>query len=791
KKSPDLGEYDPLTQADSDESEDDLVLNLQQNGGVKNGRSALGGAPEPGSDAEIAGRAKPRLSEVPTEGYPSEPPGGPEQKAASSAASYVRTSLFLLTVVVAVVLVLACAFLTPCPPRDLHSTWSRHLGPQAGGDLSPLELADVNGDGLRDVLLSFVTSRNASASGESHRGCRGSGPRPAAHPSASLLSCPLVPVGAPRPAAMLVCLSGMNGSTLWSSPLPEQARHITCLELRPGSGAGPVCLVTGTQKMLTAFNATSGRVVWTLSADHLSSGTLAAPGVVLPDVDGDGVRDLVVLAIGDSQPDLCFLLVSGRTGSPVGRPVKYSVVGVGNLIGPQVYVTASGAVYILFGFGKKQGSLRLSPLVCGLAGWAFCCPLAGHGPAPHRRFSPCRPAAFSGGDALARPLPLPGSELPRLGGRVRPDGASCVWPAAHPGEFCQTQLLSVGSPVVLGNIQAVALRDIFVQAQNRDSSPPPLQIEEPEWEKRRSANLSELIDIYSDGVELLQMVTAPDSNCSSLLVTTTQGLVLLRGQNLTPHWTLSLQGLRSQPTPGYFTDDQTLDFLLQVQDGVGMKKVNLGPQTHRNIKEIDAFVPPVPGALVVVDGDSGSAAWSHSVPCHMKETPTISAVTADQKSVFLFWAEGLAAESPSAVSERLSVSCACGRAVASPSLFLLLPQDGTLGTEPPGFYHLYLLHPAFPSILLDLANATGTVTASEVGVNDLWKDAFYVSRTTGPGSEGLPAPLVVSKLSLRWALMEGQVVQLKEATPKIGRGELRRFLARIKFVASPHQVRRC
>lgn len=51
-------------------------------------------------------------------------------------------------------------------------------------------------------------------------------------------------------------------------------------------------------------------------------------------------------------------------------------------------------------------------------------------------------------------------------------------------------------PMVLGNIQAVALRDIFVQAQNRDSSPPFLQIEEPEWEKRRSINLSELIDIY-------------------------------------------------------------------------------------------------------------------------------------------------------------------------------------------------------------------------------------------------------------------------------------------------------
>ncbi|KAM5262753.1 protein FAM234B [Ctenodactylus gundi] len=609
KKSPDLGEYDPLTQADSDESEDDLVLNLQQkNGGVKNGKSPLGEVPEPDSDVEVAGPAKPHLSEVTTERYPSEPLGGLEQKATSSLVSYVRTSVFLLTLGISVVLVLLCAFLIPCPPRDLHSTWSRQLGSQEGGDLSPLELADVNGDGLRDVLLSFATSRNWSA------------------------------IGGSAPAANLMCLSGMNGSMLWSSPLVEEAQDITCLDLMAGSMAETICLVTGTRKLLSAFNATSGKAIWTLNPNVLPNGTLAAPAVVLPDVDKDGVRDLVVLAIGETQPDLCFLLVSGRTGSPVGRPVKYSIVGVGNLIGPQVYITASGAVYILFGFG---------------------------------------------------------------------------------------------------NIQAVALRDIFVQAQNRDSSPPSLQIEEPEWEKRRSINLSELIDIYSDGVELLQTVKAPDSNSSNLLITTRQGLVLLRGQNLTPYWTLSLPGLRSQPTPGYFTDDQTLDFLLQIQDGVGMKK------------------------MMVVDGDSGSIAWSYSAPCHMKETPTTSAVTSDQKSVFLFWAEGLSATASS--------------------------PEVVLGAESPGLHHLYLLHPAFPSILLDLSNTTGTVAASKVGINELWKDAFYVTRTTGPGSEGHPAPLVVSKLSLRWALMESQMVQLKESTPKIGRGELRRFFSRIKFVESPYQ----
>lgn len=73
----------------------------------------------------------------------------------------------------------------------------------------------------------------------------------------SCLSCVLL--GVFGPAAILVCLSGMNGSTLWSSPLPEEARDITCLNLMPGGVAETICLVTGTHKMLSAFNATSGK----------------------------------------------------------------------------------------------------------------------------------------------------------------------------------------------------------------------------------------------------------------------------------------------------------------------------------------------------------------------------------------------------------------------------------------------------------------------------------------------------------------------------------------------------
>lgn len=135
KKSPDLGEYDPLTQADSDESEDDLVLNIQKNGGVKNGKSPPEEIQDADSDVEV-GMTKQHTSESTPEGYPAETAGSLEQKAAPSLMPYLRTAIFLLTVVISMILVLVCAFLIPCPPRDLHNTWNRNLG-QGAGEKAP------------------------------------------------------------------------------------------------------------------------------------------------------------------------------------------------------------------------------------------------------------------------------------------------------------------------------------------------------------------------------------------------------------------------------------------------------------------------------------------------------------------------------------------------------------------------------------------------------------------------------------------------------------------------------
>ncbi|XP_069087548.1 protein FAM234B isoform X2 [Pleurodeles waltl] len=528
----------------------------------------------------------------------------PEEKVVPSVVPCLRTAAFLLTVIIAMVLVLLCAFLIPCPQKDLLSTWSLRLG-QETGVTSPLDIFDVNNDGVPDILLSFSPLRNDSTQGTS------------------------------RPLVTVVSLSGVNGSILWTSQIHEVLHSIYCGRLLMADRDKPTCLLTGSSKFLRLLNASSGKTIWTMSSARIPSLKMTAPAFILPDLDGDETSDLLVLLIGENQPDLSFLLVSGGTGKIIGGLVKYSILGDGKLVGPQIYVTGRGAYYVLFG---------------------------------------------------------------------------------------------------LGNVQAVALRDIYAQAKNRDAIPPVLVKQDQDWEKRRSGNVSELINIYSGGVEFLQLVPASDNNCSDLLITTKHGLSLLSGQNLEPRWTLNLKNIQSDPTPGYFNEDRILDFMLQVQSGNRLKKV------------------------LVINGKTGTSIWNITVPWRKHESKAASVLTADLKSIFLYWGEEPHLASNSSFS----------------------------GTDELPRYHLYLLHPNYPSVLLDLFNSTATVTATAVGVSDPQKDAFYIT-VTADSAQGNTRdsyrPLAVSKLGLRWAMAHSNVVSLGAVPLKIKPMEVRRILSRLKFVS--------
>lgn len=181
KKGSDLGEYDPLTQADSedDSEEDDLVLNYPRNGlgrsnnmgsGTSDSRSSRGNrfnqqelVEEDEEEEEDEwrerhrGKTRPETEEGKSRQYWSQremdrdatredgeelqSPGGvglgsvrdPEGKKARMK-NTIRTAAFLVPLCLAMVVVLLCAFLLPCQQADdRRPQWERELGGDAGG----------------------------------------------------------------------------------------------------------------------------------------------------------------------------------------------------------------------------------------------------------------------------------------------------------------------------------------------------------------------------------------------------------------------------------------------------------------------------------------------------------------------------------------------------------------------------------------------------------------------------------------------------------------------------------
>ncbi|KAM4022756.1 protein FAM234B isoform 1-T1 [Anomaloglossus baeobatrachus] len=611
KKSHDPREYDPLTQADSDESEDDLVINIQQNG-VQNGKGNRGASQDRDFDVEgISKRVQQRPVDSKQDGLSTSGDLDPELKPPSSLISYVRTTVFLLTVVISMIMVLICAFLIPCPMNGQHNMWTLHVGYDTEFS-SPLELFDVNQDGVPDVLLTFLSSRiNASQD-----------------------------VVKQRP--FLSVLSGTSGSVVWSRHTQENLRSIQCGQLVIKQN--DTCLLTGTYKLLSLITASTGESLWTMSLNHVSSGTVAAPAVILPDLDDDFTNDLLVLTIGESQPDLGFLLVSGRTGNPLGAIVKYSIMGEGKLLGPQAYYTSQGAIYILFGFG---------------------------------------------------------------------------------------------------NIQAFALRDIYAQTKIGGNFPSALQRIDPDWEKKRSVNHSKLINVFSAGVEFLQTVPVYLSNFSDLLVTTKDSVALLSGQDLEQRWSINLNNIYSHPKPGYFNSDGSLDFFIQIQSNATEKKV------------------------IVIDGVTSGSLWEWAFPWHEheKETEAMSLLTADGKSVFLFWGEGVVSGNGSQMPNKKP--------------------------DVPWMRHLYLLCPTYPGVVLDLFNVSSSIVASAVGIREMEKDALLAILTAE--QEQSPSGIIsrnltVTKVGMRWALSSSRAVPLRGANIRPKVEDIKKILTRLKFSSLPQRV---
>ncbi|KAB5517581.1 hypothetical protein PHYPO_G00168790 [Pangasianodon hypophthalmus] len=332
KKGSELGEYDPLTQMDSedDSEEDDLVLNYPRNGLASHSHShaatlrlgqeeaELQEEDEDEEDAWRRGGGKDRRGE--TGGAADEGVGlvseGAGQKAKVRAA--VRTAAFVVPLICAAMFVLLFAFLLPCQQR--RKEWETEVGHIGGVISPPMALWDVDGDGVEDLLIAAMRINNSSQ-------------------QISFLGN--------SKEYSVVALHGVNGSVIWNRSLKEPLSSVQC------SAPNTCLLITLTH--LSSVNASTGKKLWEVPA-----GEVVSQAVAVPDLQGDSVPDLLIATLSpDQESALSLALHSGLTGSLIGQLVNLNLTSQGKLIGPMLHETAVGAYYILFGLGSVDAmSLR-------------------------------------------------------------------------------------------------------------------------------------------------------------------------------------------------------------------------------------------------------------------------------------------------------------------------------------------------------------------------------------------------------------------------------------------------
>ncbi|XP_078388248.1 protein FAM234B isoform X3 [Cetorhinus maximus] len=292
-----------------------------------------------------------------------------------------------------------------------------------------------------------------------------------------------------------------------------------------------------------------------------------------------------------------------------------------------------------------------------------------------------------------------------------------------------------------GNIQAVSVRDIYKQANGKGSLPPSLQSQDSLWEWKRKGNLSELLEVYSNGsARDLQTLERRGESGSDLLITTKDKLQVLNGQHLLQLWSANRSSIESAPVTGFFNEDNILDFLIQINSGSNTRK------------------------SLIIDGSSGEELWKAKLDCRIQGLEAASIPLSDGRSAFLFWAKE------------------CG---VNPSMSGEAPLAQRTDSNSQSQYHLYLLHPLYPSVLLELANSTEVVAASATGILEQQKDAFYVTMMTGSthrSHESRTKPLLVKGLGLNWAISHSRVVTLEEEAIST----IRKFFSKIRFSAVQH-----
>ncbi|KFQ68158.1 Protein ITFG3, partial [Phaethon lepturus] len=229
-----------------------------------------------------------------------------------------RTAAFFISLFLCLIIVFAFSFIIPCPERPVSErTWFRNYDNAVAYQFLAIE--DVNEDKVQDVIFAFKASNGSSSF---NRTC--------------------LDEGLPSPCAFVAAVSGTNGRAVWERPAAEEVEWMECGIKQLGEAEAPGCLLVGKPVSLTAVDLQTGEVQWRQSSDFGANYTVLTPVSVIPDVDSDGVQDLIIfIAAGDK---IKTFIHSGKNGKQIGSTRSLNVDGKARYI----KVKLDSSSYFLF-----------------------------------------------------------------------------------------------------------------------------------------------------------------------------------------------------------------------------------------------------------------------------------------------------------------------------------------------------------------------------------------------------------------------------------------------------------
>lgn len=166
-------------------------------------------------------------------------------------------------------------------------------------------------------------------------------------------------------AVKIMAFDGINGSTVWEADVNFEAFGVKC-ELDVDSDGVKDCLATGRYSGFVALSGLNGSILWVADRNISFPRYNFYFPLIVHDLDGDGVDDLINAHGGDStykdsekhRSPSFLVVISGRTGQALTDHF-FVPDGHESYMSPVLFSFADGTEVVLFGTGGETlpGSL--------------------------------------------------------------------------------------------------------------------------------------------------------------------------------------------------------------------------------------------------------------------------------------------------------------------------------------------------------------------------------------------------------------------------------------------------